>query len=338
MGRRPGEAANRFEPCPTSQGGDTLTGPGMERVTETATQPVRGPVLAAFGAAVLIGGANFLAVRFSNRELDPFWGAGLRFSLAALLFVVITLTLRIRWPRGRQLLLTVVYGQLGFAISYALTYWALVRVNAGVATVVFAVVPLITVLLAAAQGLERLDARAMIGSVLALTGISWMALGPEDVTLPASALLALLVSAVCFAQSVVVGKKLSAHHPAVTNAVGMGTGALTLLGMSALAGETSLPSRPEVVWSVTYLVVIGSVGLFVLVLLVVRRWTASATSYMFVLFPVVTMLLGAWLADEPMTVQGVLGAAIVMTGVWFGALSPAVRPRQSPIADTQRSI
>jgi drug/metabolite transporter (DMT)-like permease len=91
------------------------------------------------------------------------------------------------------------------------------------------------------------------------------------------------------------------------------------------------------VWSVAYLVTLGSVGLFVLILLVVRRWTASATSYVFVLFPVVTMLLGALLADEPLTARGVIGALVVMSGVWFGALAPSARqvaapPRESPAA------
>ncbi|MDP8929435.1 MAG: EamA family transporter, partial [Actinomycetota bacterium] len=65
--------------------------------------------LGSFAVAVTLGGANFLAVRFSNRELPPFWGAGLRFSLAALLFVGIAFALRLRWPRGRELALTVVY-------------------------------------------------------------------------------------------------------------------------------------------------------------------------------------------------------------------------------------
>ena len=31
------------------------------------------------GIPVVVGGSNFVAVRFSNRELDPLWGAGLRF-------------------------------------------------------------------------------------------------------------------------------------------------------------------------------------------------------------------------------------------------------------------
>jgi drug/metabolite transporter (DMT)-like permease len=283
---------------------------------------------------VTIGGANFLAVRLSNRELDPFWGAGLRFTLATLIFVGIAIVLRLHPPRGRQLWLTVGYGLFGFSLFYALMYWALVRVTAGVGTVVMAVVPLVTVLLAASQRLERLRARALLGAALALGGILWMTLGPTEVDLPLPALLAMLGAAVCAGQSVIISKKISANHPVMTNAVGMITGAVTLLGMSALIGETwELPSQPEVIWSLAYLVTIGSIGLFVLVILVVRRWSASATSYMFVLFPVVTMLLGAGLADEPITLNGVVGAVIVMAGVWLGAFSSRGGDRPASPAD-----
>ena len=51
----------------------------------------QGTVILAFFLAVLIGSGNFVAVSFSNQELDPFWGAGLRFALAGLLFVIISL-------------------------------------------------------------------------------------------------------------------------------------------------------------------------------------------------------------------------------------------------------
>lgn len=163
--------------------------------------------LATFAVAVTLGGANFLAVRFSNRELPPFWGAGLRFSLAAVLFVGIVFVLRLRWPRGRELALTVVYGALSFAISYALVYWALVRVTAGVATVVLAIVPLVTLLLAASQRLERLHARSIVGSLLALAGIIWMTIGPQHVAVPFTALTAMLLAALAIGQSIILGKR-----------------------------------------------------------------------------------------------------------------------------------
>lgn len=287
----------------------------------TATRPA-GLTLAAFGAAVLLGGANFVAVRFSNEELAPFWGAALRFSVAALLFTGIAVALRLRWPRGRLLAMTALYGTLAFAVSYALMYWALVRVTAGTATIVLAAVPLVTLLLAVTQRMERLSARAVVGSVLALAGITWMALGPHRFTAPLTAVLAMVLATAAIGQSIILAKHLSRNHPVMTNAVGMAVAALLLLVLSASVSEVwVLPRRPEVVTAVAYLVTAGSVGLFVLVLLVVRRWTASASSYMFVLFPVVTLALGAALADEPVTVHAVAGAALVMIGVWYGAFA-----------------
>ena len=85
--------------------------------------------------------------------------------------------------------------------------------------------------------------------------------------------------------------------------------------------------------ALAYLVLLGSGVLFVLILLVVRRWTASATSYLFVLFPVATLALGAWLADEPITMHAVTGAVLVMAGVWYGALSPGARHPAVPVPD-----
>jgi drug/metabolite transporter (DMT)-like permease len=292
---------------------------GDGRVPDTLT-------LGAFAAAVTLGAGNFLAVRMSNLELPPFWGAGLRFGLAALSFVGISLFLRLPWPRGRDLALTVVYGVLGFAAFYALMYWTLTQVTAAVAVVVMAVVPLVTLLLSAVEGTERLRARSALGASLALAGIAWMTFGPQHVVVPLTALAAMLGAALAVGQSIIIGKRISGNHPAVTNAVGMTVGAMLLLGLSATVGEAwSLPREAEALWAVVYLVTFGSVGLFVLVLLVVRRWTASATSYMFVLFPVVTMGLEAWILDEPVTGQMLVGAALVMAGVWFGALSPAAR-------------
>lgn len=161
--------------------------------------------------AVTLGAGNFVAVRFSNRELAPFWGAGLRFGLAALVFVAIVRARRLAWPRGRDLAMTAVYGVLSFALFYALLYWALVRVEAGVATVVIAVVPLATVLLAAGQGLERLRPRTALGAMVAGGGILWMVAGPTDLVIPPDALVAMLGAAVVAGQSVIVGNRISGN-------------------------------------------------------------------------------------------------------------------------------
>jgi len=278
--------------------------------------------IAAFAGAVLLGGGNFIAVRVSNIELAPFWGAGLRFSLAASVFVIVAVAMRLSWPRGRHLALTAMYGLFSFTLSYALMYWALVRVTAGVAAVILAMVPLITALLAVAQKMERFEPRMAVGALLALGGILVMTVGPQSLVLPAAGLIAIVLAALTVSQSVILGKRVSMSHPVMTNAVGMSVGGPLLLAVSAVAGEAWLvPRLPETIAVLAYLVLLGSVGLFILTLMVVRRWAASMMSYVFVLFPVVTMLGEAWLLGEPLTARGLIGAAVVMAGVWFGALA-----------------
>lgn len=294
---------------------------------------------AAFAGVVVLGGGNFLAVRVSNGELAPFWGAGLRFSLAALIFVIIAASMRLAVPRGRILALTALYGFFVVTLSYALMYWALTRVTAGTGAVVLAMVPLVTVLLAATQRLEKLNSRTLLGALIAFGGIFWMTLGADGLVIPLDGLIAILAASFTIGQSVILGKHVSGNHPVITNAIGMTVGAPLLLVLSAVVGEPWLfPSQAETLAAVTYLVLLGSVGLFVLTLLVVRRWTASATSYAFVLFPVVTMLAEAWLLDEPLTARSAIGATAVMVGVWFGALSQArSKPSTPSIATAEAS-
>jgi drug/metabolite transporter (DMT)-like permease len=278
--------------------------------------------LTAFAGVVVLGGGNFLAVRISNGELAPFWGAGLRFSLAALIFVTIAALMRLAVPRGKMLALTALYGFFVVTLSYALMYWALTRVTAGTGAVVLAMVPLVTTLLAASQRLEKLAWRTLLGAMIAFGGIIWMTVGADGLVIPLDGLIAILAASFTIAQSVIFGKHVSGNHPVITNAVGMSIGAPLLLVFSLIVGETwVVPSQAETIAAVSYLVLLGSVGMFILTLLVVRRWTASAMSYAFVLFPVVTMLAEAWLLDEPLTMRSVIGAIAVMAGVWFGALS-----------------
>jgi drug/metabolite transporter (DMT)-like permease len=65
---------------------------------------------------------------------------------------------------------------------------------------------------------------------------------------------------------------------------------------------------------------------FVLYLVVVRLWSASRAAYTFVLIPIVTVLLSAWLDDEPIGLGLVLGGSLVLAGVYIGALRPAAEP------------
>jgi drug/metabolite transporter (DMT)-like permease len=276
--------------------------------------------LSAFLGTVAIGGTNFVAVRFSNRELDPIWGAGLRFALAAAVFGLLFAALRLSIPRGRALALVLIYGLLAFAAFYGCMYWAMQEVPAGIAAVVLAVVPLLTLLLAVAHGMERLSRRAVIGALVALGGSAIIFFEPSSIEFGWASFTVLCVAAFLASEAVVVSKLVGGIHPVAINFVGMSAGAAVLLAVATVAGERLvLPTNGETQIAFVYLVA-ATVGLFLLALVVVQRWTASATSYAFVLMPVVAIVLGAVLADEAITLTTVVGGAVVGAGVYVGAV------------------
>jgi drug/metabolite transporter (DMT)-like permease len=278
-------------------------------------------VLGAFLAGSVLAGGNAVGIRFSNRELDPLWGATLRFSLAALLLLGLMAALRLAFPRGRALAGSVVFGLLQFAATFGLAYYALVELHAGFGQILLSLVPLMTLMLAVAQRQERFRLAALAGSVVALAGVLVMSRAALEESLPILSVLAALAAAACFAQAAVLVRRLPPVHPAVMNAVGMAAGAVALLAAAAVAGETfEVPDRGETWAAIAYLVTFGSVGVFLLYLFVLGRWDASRAAYSFVLIPIVTVVLSAWLDDEPIGLSLLFGGGLVLIGVYVGAL------------------
>jgi drug/metabolite transporter (DMT)-like permease len=283
--------------------------------------------LAAFAALILLVGANPVAIRFSNRELAPFWGGGVRFTVAAILFAVLLRLRRLALPRGRALAGTVLYGLLGIGVFFAFAYYGLRRVNAGLGGVIFATVPLLTFLLAWGHGLEGFRWRALAGALVVVAGVSVVFADQVSADVPLGALLSLLAAAACAAETNIVVKKLPKIDPVATNAVAMAVGAVFLLGMSFVTGEEhEMPSRGATLAALGYLMTVGTLGVFMLFLFLLARWQASAVAYEFVLAPFVAAALGAWLLDESLTLLTGLGAALVLVGVYVGALSTPERP------------
>ena len=276
---------------------------------------------AAFAVGSVHAGGNAVGVRFSNRELDPLWGAGFRCALAAGLLLAVMLVLGLEVPRGRALVGAAVYGALNFGGAFGLAYYALDHLHAGFGQLVIALVPLATLLLAVGERQEGLHAAALAGAVAALAGIAVMSREPLQGDVPGLAILAAVGSAVCFAQAAIAVRWFPRVHPVTLNAVGMAVGALLLLAGSIVARESlALPERAATWLAVSYLVVVGSAVVFVLYLVVLRYWAASRAAYTFVVIAVVTLALSVWLDDEPVGAELLLGGAMLLAGVYVGAL------------------
>lgn len=285
----------------------------------------------------MFAGLNFVGVKLSNEELDPFFGAGVRFTLAALLFFAFVGLRRVPLPRGRALVGTVLYGVIGFGLFYALAYWALQELSAGLAGVIAASVPLLTIVLVAAHRLEPITRRGVAGSVLAIVGIAILVGVPSDLSITVPAFLAMLGAAVCTAESGVILKQFPPDRMVATNAVAMGIGALLLFALSALSGERWLvPSQPETWSALVYLVLLGSVALFAFYLFTLKRWTATGVSYQFVLMPIVSVIAAGLILNEGITLPMIAGGVIVLAGVYVGALSGPRKRTSATALDSEQ--
>ena len=276
--------------------------------------------LAAFLAVVLLAGLNPVAVRLSNAELAPFWGAGSRFLVAAGVFWLVVVVRRRPLPRGRAWLGPIAYGLLAFALFFTLIYWGLQQAHATTGAVALALVPLLTLLLAIAQRQEPYRARGLVGAAVSVVGIVIVFGDQLGGAVSLASLLALVGAAAAAAEAGIVVRWFPRSDPFVTNAIGMTVGFVVLLVLSLSSGEAWVaPTQVDTWLAIGYMVTFGSVGVFWLSLRVLREWPASRASYQFLLMPLVTIVVASVLVGETPSVMFVLGGAVALLGVYLGA-------------------
>jgi drug/metabolite transporter (DMT)-like permease len=162
-----------------------------------------------------------------------------------------------------------------------------------------------------------------VGTVLSVVGIGVVSGLSERGSVPLLSLLAVLGAVLCFAEGTVLARRFPSVHPVTANAVGMAVGAAILVVLALLFGNSiEVPERGATWLALAYLVVLGSGPVFVLYLVVVRLWSASRAAHSFVVIPLVTIVLSAWIDDEPIEAGLVVGGLLVLTGVYVGALRP----------------
>lgn len=280
-------------------------------------------VLIAFILFILVGGGASVAIRISYAELAPFWAAASRFTFGALVFWTIAFFRKIPLPKGRALLGAVIFGALTVGLAFLLIAWGLVVTPASLYQILMALVPLLTLFLSAAQGVESISRRGLFGSLLAVAGIAVTVGGVSTAKISPPHIIAILLAAVFMAEGGVLIKKFPPNPPIMTNAIAMTVGSLILGSASLLRGETwNLPTKANTWLAFIYLAFFVTIMAFILYMFVLSKWSASNTSYGFVLVPLVTIGVASTLAGETISANFLLGAGLVLAGVLVGALLP----------------
>ena len=125
-----------------------------------------------YAACVLVWSSTWVVIAVGLEDIAPFFGAGIRFSLAGL-------GAARRAPRCSRrslrtdFVLAALVGLLPFATTYGLIYWAEQYVTSGLTAVLFGVLPLYVALLAARRCCRpsRCAPRLLLGVGIALVGL-----------------------------------------------------------------------------------------------------------------------------------------------------------------------
>jgi drug/metabolite transporter (DMT)-like permease len=276
---------------------------------------------------------NGIAAKQLLQELDPFWAGVMRFAVAGAIMAGVVLVSRVALPRGRSLVGAMVYGALGFGITFGLFFVGLRDAPASTAAIFLALTPLLTLALAVLHGQESFRIQRLLGSLIALAGVGLIFADQLSANIPLSSLILLALGALALAETGIVVKLIPRSDPRATNAVAMPFAALLLLGLSLVVGETwALPSQPASWLAFVYIATLGSVVLFGLFVYALERWTASSVAYNDLLIPLVTILVATVLTGERISATFVIGGAVVLAGVFVGAF--LALPRRNTASST----
>ena len=276
--------------------------------------------LALYVMLCLIWGSTWLVIKVGYGGLGPFNVAALRFLIASIVLAPIVPLFRASWPSTRtEWTLVVWVGLVLFAADYGLIYWGEQFLDSGLTSILFALLPLVTIGFAHlyVPG-DRITGRKLAGSVLAFGGI--VALFGDRVRLDPAGLgpmLAIVTSTVCAAAAGVATKRHGGNlHPASLNAPAMLIGAAALGAASLAAGDGLALPLDAPTWSaIVYLAIAGSVITFLGYFTLLKSWSVTSLSFISVFTPTIALFLGFVFLDERPTISSGAGAAMILGGV-----------------------
>jgi drug/metabolite transporter (DMT)-like permease len=280
-------------------------------------------IWAAFVVVCTVWGSTWMAIKIGLETIPPFFGAGIRFVIAAVLLFLIIRVRGIHLPFDRNAWrVYVALGIPGYAIPFALVYWGQQYIPSALSSILFAAFPFwfaifSHVFLADA----KLDFYKIGGIVVGFAGL--LIIFARDVHWTGTdglwGMCAVLLSTALGGFSLVVVKKYGMSiSPFSLNFVAMGMTAIILLGLSFPIEQTAdVAWNTSAVVSVLYLAVVSSVLTFVIYFWLLKKVEAVYLSLTTFVSPIIAILLGAMFMGEKLAPTVYIGAGLVLSGILF---------------------
>ncbi|MEM5473805.1 DMT family transporter [Hoeflea sp. AS60] len=275
---------------------------------------------------VLLWSTGWIVAKYASPHADPLTFLSMRFTLAALLFGLITFASRAAWPSTRSgWLHGIVSGVFLHGIYLGGVWWAISQgVPSSVSGLIAALQPLLTALAAPLIVGERLTRPQQFGVILGFAGLS-VAILPRLLALDSSmlqiALVPLLVNVFAMA-SVTAGtiyqkRYLQEGDLRAIAALQYVGGFLVVMPLALLIEPLRIDWTMEFVLAMAWSVLGLSLVSIMLLLYLIRRGQVSRAASLTYLVPPAVAIESWFLFGEALTVPMIIGTLIVVIGVWL---------------------
>jgi drug/metabolite transporter (DMT)-like permease len=283
-----------------------------------------------------IWGWSFLFIKVAVEGLTPTTVAWARIALGALVLSLVLRSQGGRVPTDRVMLRHFTIATLaGNIVPFTLLAWGEQHITSALTAVLNASTPLFTALFAAVVLHERLRPVQLLGLAVGVVGVSVAAgLGAADLagSSLAGALAAILAGAAYGVAFVYMRMHLVSIPPIVAATGQLTTGALLLFPVaavtSAVGGVHLTPTR---VLAIVLLGTLGTGWAYVLNYRVIADLGATKASLVTYIIPVIAVVVGIVVLDEPFQWRLLVGGALTVAGIAaVNSRRPAAERAPSP--------
>jgi drug/metabolite transporter (DMT)-like permease len=272
----------------------------------------------------LVWGSTYLAIRFAVETIPPFIMAGTRYLLPGLLLMVWRRLAGDPAPTRRQWLAGAIVGLFLLLGGNGLVSWAEQRVESGIAALIVGTVPIWMVIFDAVLTRVKPRWQVIVGLLTGFGGIIFL-VGPESLfgQHPRYDLLGigiLVLAAFLWAIGSVYSRGADLpRSPLLGTSIEMLAGSAGLYIASLITGEWKAFNVAAVsqqsLFGLIYLILMGTLVGFVAYTWLLRNAPISLVSTYAYVNPLVAILLGNWLVQEPLNWEVALSAGIIIGSV-----------------------
>jgi drug/metabolite transporter (DMT)-like permease len=287
----------------------------------------------------VVWGTTYLGIHVALETIPVAILAGLRWAIAGALLAAVLPFIGQRLPPIRLWGAIALIGFLMAVVGNGGVVWAQQHVASGLAAVVVAMVPFWSVIVEAMLPAgERVTRRTMIGLVLGFLGIVvlvWpqLRVGDEAGLMFVAGVVSLQVACAGWALGTSYLKRNPTNgSPLGSLAVQMLLSGVMLLVIATVTGEwTRLSFTPRTIGAMAYLVIFGSLLGYTAYLYALKNLPVSTVSLYAYVNPVIAVVLGAMVLDEPFTIRIALASLLVASGIAIVKF-----PRARPVPQAPR--